>query len=69
MLHTAEQMAILERPPQGLIKIAAGAGCGKTSTLVAYGERWALRGLYLAFNKAIADEARRKFPKNIHTTT
>ena len=69
MEHTSEQQAILERPPEGIIKVAAGAGCGKTSTLVAYGERWRGRGLYLAFNKAIADEARRKFPKSIEPRT
>lgn len=69
MQHTLEQQAILERPPEGIVKVAAGAGCGKTSTLVAYGERWQGRGLYLAFNKSIADEARRKFPKSIEPRT
>lgn len=69
MKLTSEQQSILNRPPTGSIKVAAGAGCGKTSTLVAYGQRWAKRGLYLAFNKAIADEARRKFPPNVETRT
>ncbi|HEX7822255.1 MAG TPA: UvrD-helicase domain-containing protein [Sphingobium sp.] len=69
MKHTSEQQAILDRAPTKSIKVAAGAGCGKTSTLVAYGQKWAGRGLYLAFNKAIADEARRKFPANIETRT
>jgi superfamily I DNA/RNA helicase len=66
---TAEQQAILEHAPTTSIKVAAGAGCGKTSTLAAYGQRWQKRGLYLAFNKSIADEARRKFPANIETRT
>ncbi|MET0365505.1 MAG: UvrD-helicase domain-containing protein [Sphingobium sp.] len=66
---TSEQQSILDQAPTKSIKVAAGAGCGKTSTLVAYGERWAKRGLYLAFNKAIADEARRKFPPHIETRT
>jgi superfamily I DNA/RNA helicase len=66
---TTEQQAILDRAPSASIKVMAGAGCGKTATLVAYGERWQARGLYLAFNKSIADEARRKFPPNIETRT
>ena len=69
MTPTAEQSAILARPPTGIIKVAAGAGCGKTSTLVAYGRRWPARGLYLAFNRSIADEASRKFPSTIQTRT
>lgn len=49
-----EQQAILERPPTKTIKILAGAGCGKASTLEAYGRRWQGRGLYLALNSSIA---------------
>jgi F-box protein 18 (helicase) len=69
MTPTAEQIAILARPPTGIIKVAAGAGCGKTWTLVEYGRRWPARGLYLAFNRSIADEAGRKFPATIQTRT
>ena len=47
MIPTDEQQAILDRPPTGTIKVLAGAGCGKTSTLVQYAERWPGRGLYL----------------------
>lgn len=69
MKLTAEQQAIIDRPPTSTIKVAAGAGCGKTSTLIEYGRRWPARGLYLAFNKSIADEARQKFPPSIETRT
>lgn len=69
MIPTPEQQAILDLPPTGTIKVAAGAGCGKTSTLVQYGRRWPARGLYLAFNRAIADEAGRRFPPIIQTRT
>jgi len=69
MTPTPEQQAILDRPPTGTIKVAAGAGCGKTSTLVQYGRRWPAHGLYLAFNRAIAEEAGRKFPPIIQTRT
>jgi hypothetical protein len=69
MIPTPEQQAILDRPPTSTIKVAAGAGCGKTSTLVHYGKRWPAPALYLAFNRAIADEAGRKFPPIIETRT
>jgi superfamily I DNA/RNA helicase len=66
---TPQQEAILALPPTATIKVAAGAGCGKTSTLAEYGRRWPANGLYIAFNKSIADEARRKFPSRIDTRT
>ena len=69
MILTDEQQAILSHPPTATIKVAAGAGCGKTSMLVEYGRRWPAAGLYLAFNKSIADDARRKFPATIQTRT
>lgn len=49
----------------GSLKIEAYAGAGKTSTLVAVGDALeGKRGLYIAFNKTIADEAARKFPSH-----
>ncbi|WP_121117525.1 UvrD-helicase domain-containing protein [Croceibacterium ferulae] len=69
MTPTDEQQAILDRAPTGTIKVLAGAGCGKTSTLVRYAERWPGKGLYLAFNSAIAREAGAKFPRNIEART
>ena len=69
MIPTDEQQAILDRPPTGTIKVLAGAGCGKTSTLVQYAARWPGRGLYLAFNSAIAREAAARFPRNIEART
>lgn len=69
MIPTPEQEAILATPPTSTIKVAAGAGCGKTSTLAEYGNRWPASGLYVAFNKSIATDARRKFPSRIETRT
>lgn len=69
MQLTDEQQAIIDRPPTDTIKVLAGAGCGKTSTLEAYGRRWKGRGLYLAFNNAIAREAQRRLPANVQATT
>lgn len=52
-----------------LLKISAFAGTGKTSTLTAVAKSTSRRGLYLAFNKSIADEARAKFPNSVDCRT
>lgn len=53
-----------------LVLVKAYAGCGKTSTLVEYARRRPNeRLLYLAFNRAIKEEASRKFPKNVECVT
>lgn len=44
------------------LAVTAGAGTGKTATLVLLGDDRKARVRYLAFNKAIALEAERKFP-------
>jgi len=52
------------------LKVYALAGTGKTATLKAIAELHPdLKMLYLAFNKAIADEARGKFPPNVEVRT
>lgn len=66
---TIEQKAVVESPARTL-KVNAFAGTGKTSTLVAYAKaRPALRMLYIAFNKAIQEEAESKFPANVTAMT
>jgi len=68
---TDEQRAITEayRAGQNLV-IEAGAGTGKTSTLrllaSAAPDR---RGVYVAYNRAIADDAKRSFPPNVTCAT
>lgn len=53
-----------------VIKVRAGAGAGKTYTLRAFAAaRPMARGLYIAFNKAIADESSGSFPKNFKCMT
>lgn len=48
----------------------AYAGSGKTYTLVQFSLRNTdKRILYIVFNKAIKEEAERKFPKNVHCST
>lgn len=52
------------------LKINAFAGSGKTSTLAAIAEACPdLKFAYLAFNKGIALEARKRFPKNVSVNT
>lgn len=54
----------------GHLKISAFAGAGKTTTLLGIANSAKnKRGLYLAFNREIKDEASRKFPSNIECRT
>lgn len=53
----------------GPLAVTAGAGTGKTSTLVLLGEAKPARVRYVAFNKSIALEAERKFPKWVRPST
>lgn len=65
-------------PKEGIL-ITAGAGSGKTSTMLALAFEMEsmthpvtgkdLRAAYLAFNKAIATEAKAKFPANTYCST
>ncbi|WP_086652510.1 UvrD-helicase domain-containing protein [Acetobacter malorum] len=67
---TPEQTAILDTPPTSSFRVIAGAGCGKTSTLEWFSKTWTRhRGLYLAFNTAIAKEARARFSNQIEART
>lgn len=49
--------------------IEAGAGTGKTTTLVQLAESTTLRGRYIAFNKAIVVDAGTKMPENFIAKT
>ncbi|MER6122999.1 UvrD-helicase domain-containing protein [Streptomyces sp. NPDC001795] len=49
--------------------MVAGAGTGKTSTLVMMGSATRRRGLYVAFNKPIAEEAKGRFGRNVECRT
>ncbi|MFC8875999.1 UvrD-helicase domain-containing protein [Streptomyces ardesiacus] len=67
---TAEQEAARGAFAAGLdLALVAGAGTGKTSTLVMMGSATQRRGLYVAFNKPIADEARSRFGRNVECRT
>jgi hypothetical protein len=68
---TPEQAAAIEAFTTGDdLVIQAGAGTGKTSTLRMLAETTPRRrGLYVAFNKAIAGDAKRSFPRNVEAAT
>lgn len=67
---TDEQAAAVAAFASGAsLKIIAGAGTGKTSTLKLAAESTDRRGVYLAFNTAMADEAKRRMPSNVRAST
>lgn len=70
MRPTEEQQAALAAFSTGDdLVIVAGAGTGKTSTLRLLAGSTSRRGLYLAFNKAIAEEAKAAFPRSVQART
>jgi hypothetical protein len=68
---TGEQAEVVDAfKAGGNLVVDAGAGTGKTSTLVMCGEADpGRRGNYITFNASIAAEARRKFPANVACST
>lgn len=69
MKLTQEQQQIINSKANKII-INAFAGTGKTSTLVAYSKMFpAEKMLYLAYNKTMQVEARKKFPSNVDCLT
>lgn len=71
MKPTQEQVCAIRSAMDGkTFKISAYAGSGKTSTLkLISGALNDQKGLYLAFNRAIADDAQSKFPRNVKCQT
>lgn len=68
---TPEQQAALDAYASGgSLRLIAGAGTGKTSTLRMIAESAPqTRFLYIAYNKAISIEAKRSFPQNTRVMT
>lgn len=67
---TSEQQAAIDAFGWGVdMKLDAYAGTGKTSTLKLLGATTSDTGVYLAFNSAIAAEARDSFPPHIQART
>lgn len=67
---TAEQRECIDAFATGFdLRINAYAGTGKTTTLRHLGYATGKHGTYLAFNKAIADEASKLFPRHVRCST
>lgn len=68
---TEEQQNAVEMFATGEhLLIEAGAGAGKTATLVALARHLApRRGVYLAFNKALTEDAKKRMPDNVEART
>lgn len=69
MKPTDEQLAVCDSQAD-ILKIKAGAGTGKTTTLVHLAARHPRdRILYLAFNKGIKEEAQQRFGRHVKAMT
>jgi hypothetical protein len=67
---TGEQAAVVDAALTGAdLTVEAGAGTGKTSTLKMLAAQAKGRGVYLAYNKAIATEAAQAFPSSVTCKT
>lgn len=67
---TAEQQAAVSAFSGGKrVVLQAGAGTGKTTTLLMLGAASATWGRYIAFNKSIAEAAQRRFGGNVGCST
>jgi hypothetical protein len=64
-----QELAIAAFRDQEHMVLQAGAGTGKTATLEMLASSTSRPGRYLAFNKAIATQASRRFPDNVRCTT
>ncbi|WP_371800247.1 UvrD-helicase domain-containing protein [Streptomyces sp. NBC_01707] len=70
MSPTDEQAAAAERFHAGdHLALQAGAGTGKTTTLAYFAHSTRRRGRYLAYNKAIAQDAAARFPATVTCKT
>ncbi|GAA4439674.1 UvrD-helicase domain-containing protein [Phytohabitans houttuyneae] len=63
---TSEQEAVIAAFRVGsTLVVEAGAGCGKSTTLkMAARTRPSAKGIYVAYNRALVDEAKRSFPSS-----
>ncbi|MGH9123589.1 MAG: AAA family ATPase [Acidimicrobiales bacterium] len=71
MRLTGEQEAVVAAAVEGgRLCVVAGAGTGKTSTLVAVAQAMGRRrGRYLAFNRAVVGDCRRRLPASVGAST
>ena len=70
MRPTAEQAAIIDACASGVdLVVEAGAGTGKTTTLRMASTQMRGRGLYVAYNRSIAQDAKKAFPAHVQCST
>ncbi|MET8292024.1 UvrD-helicase domain-containing protein [Streptomyces sp. NPDC005132] len=70
MTPTSEQQAAADAFHRGEhLALQAGAGTGKTTTLAELAHATRRRGRYLAYNRAIAQDARTRFPATVSCKT
>ena len=71
MQPTAEQQTAIDNFTAGIpaIAVQAGAGTGKTSTIVEIARSTTSKGVYTAFNKSIVTDVEAKVPANIEART
>lgn len=71
MKYTEQQEAIFAAigETEDHVIVKAGAGCGKTSTIVEAANRISEDAAFLAFNKSIATELAKKLPDNVEAKT
>ena len=70
MKPTDEQTAAADAFHTGdHLALQAGAGTGKTTTLAVFAHATTRRGRYLAYNRAIAQDARARFPHTVQCKT
>jgi hypothetical protein len=67
---TDEQQAVIDRFRAGRnLVVTAVAGAGKTTTIRGAAEAVDKRCLYIAFNRGLADSARKSMPRNVEART
>lgn len=73
MNPTAEQQNVIDTfrtmSDQTILIVQAGAGCGKTATLLECAKSTKTHGIYSAFNRGIVEDGRGKFPGHIECRT
>lgn len=70
LIPTQQQCDIVNEAITGCnLRIQAFAGASKTTTLTMVAEQLVKPSLYLAYNKAMADEAKERFPSHVEVRT
>lgn len=70
LVPTGEQVTAIDLVNvEQFVKLVAFAGCSKTTTLTMVAHQLNERSLYLAYNKAMADDAKGKFPEWVTVKT